>query len=106
MMPGSIRMNPFSGTKSAWLMADLEAMFYVGVLFYTALAICFALIWKVTGWSVWPLVSQVWHLLYSWLGPHAAWLALIPSFTVVFVFRWNPMVIDQRRQFRYVSRWL
>jgi hypothetical protein len=112
MVGGKISFNHFDGSKkSSWIMPDINGLIYTwGAVLATTLVLT-GIIYGVTGIAILtPFVSLI-NFIEAGVGKDWAigamiGMTLLPSFVIVFIFRYNFTVIGPRRQFRYICRWL
>lgn len=112
MAVSHVTFTPFDDNKkSSWLGADINGLIYTwgaSVAFGVPLTVLILVLTGVNigaplGWAIDMAESQWGRDASLWT---AFGLTLLPSFLLVFVFRFNFTVVGERRQFRYFCRWL
>jgi ABC-type microcin C transport system permease subunit YejE len=112
MAVSHVTFTPFNDSKkSSWLGADINGLIYTWGASVAFGAVLWAIIAALTGVNVGaPLGWAIDMAENQWGHDAGLWttfgLTLLPSFLLVFVFRFNFTVVGTRRQFRYFCRWL
>lgn len=112
MVGGRIVFSKFDATsKGGWFGADMNGFFLVYLLTTLGFIMLLVIGGVITGVDTSQWISHAGVFAAEFVGDHAAFamlfvLSAVPAFVLVFVLRINPTVIGQRREFRYLCRWL
>ncbi|HSX24856.1 MAG TPA: hypothetical protein VLG69_02740 [Candidatus Andersenbacteria bacterium] len=101
-------LTPFDGSKKMdWFNADVSTFINLWMGMYSVSLFVPMLLEQMIGLH--PPLSLFRLLLPSvdlaWIFGLLALASACPCFVVVFVLRYNPLVVGPRRQFRYCCRW-
>jgi hypothetical protein len=103
-MPGTVRFENFdNASKKGWLHADIQGCLATGLIVSFMMSLIDVVIetaFNLPPHTIINMMGMEWFII-AWTG-----ISELIGFIIVFVFRYNMIVIGPQRKFRYFCRWL